>query len=298
MSGTGNASDGLSPDREGSWLGISRRGFHRLAYVEWGDPAAERVALCVHGLSRQGRDFDHLAAALAGRGWRVVCPDLVGRGRSDWLRDPDEYTLPQYAMDMTGLIARLNVPRVDWVGTSLGGLIGMVLAGQAKSPVARLVVNDIGPYLPWSALHRLANTVRTAPHHFPSLEAATAYFRGSLAPFGPLDDAHWHHLARHSVVEAPEGGWRKLFDPDIIASFRSGLFFNLSLWNYWDAITCPTLLLRGVHSDLLLASTAHEMQRRGPRPDLIEFSGVGHAPALMDPAQIEVVASWLEQGRN
>jgi pimeloyl-ACP methyl ester carboxylesterase len=162
------------PDRTGSVLGISKRGFHRIAYVEWGDPHAERVAVCVHGLSRQGRDFDLLAAALADRGWRVVCPDLVGRGRSDWLRDPEEYTLPQYAMDLTALIARLGVARVDWIGTSLGGLIGMVLAGQDKSPIDRLIINDIGPFLPWQALHRLGNAVRTATRDFPDLGTALA----------------------------------------------------------------------------------------------------------------------------
>ncbi len=281
------------PDRDGYVHGISRRGFHRIAYVEWGDPRSDRVAVCVHGLSRQGRDFDLLASAMAAQGWRVICPDMVGRGRSDWLRDPEEYTLPQYAMDLTVLIARLGVASVDWIGTSLGGLIGIVLAGQEGSPIHRLVVNDVGPFLPWQALHRLGTSVRNAPRGFPDIASATRYYRTALAPFGHLSEDEWRHLARHSITEATGGGWRKLCDPDITAAFRPGWFFNLSLWNYWDAIRCPTLVLRGATSDLLLPMTAIEMTRRGPRARVVEFAGCGHAPALMDDTQIDAVTDWL-----
>ena len=282
-----------TPERTGSCLAISKRGFHNIAYVEWGDPASERVAVCVHGLSRQGRDFDRLAAALAQRGWRVVCPDLVGHGRSDWLRDPQEYDLPQYAADLTALIARLDVPAVDWIGTSLGGLVGMVAAGQKKSPIHRLVINDVGPFLPWQALLRLGNSVRNAPRRFADFAAAVAHYRSLLQPFGRLTDAEWHHLAVHSVSQDAGGRWHKVFDPDITASFRAGLFFNLSLWLYWDAIRCPTLVLRGAESDLLLPSTVREMARRGPQTTFAEFAGCGHAPALLDREQIGVVADWL-----
>ncbi len=288
--------DGMPrPDRDGWVSSVSKRGFHRIAYVEWGDPASERVAVCVHGLSRQGRDFDVLASAMAGQGWRVICPDLVGRGRSGWLRDPQEYNLPQYAMDLTVLIARLGVATVDWIGTSLGGLIGMVLAGQENSPIRRLVVNDVGPFLPWQALHRLANSVRNAPRVFPDLAAATSHHRAALAPFGQLRDSEWEHLAWHGLIEAEGGGWRKRADPEITAAFRPGLFFNLSLWTYWDAIRCPTLVLRGADSDLLLPSTARDMTRRGPRADLVEFPNCGHAPALMDAQQVGTVINWLGQ---
>jgi pimeloyl-ACP methyl ester carboxylesterase len=287
------SADRGGPDRDGHILGLSQQGFHRISYVEWGDPRSDRVALCVHGLSRQGRDFDSLAAALASQGWRVVCPDLVGRGKSDWLRDPEEYTLPQYAMDMTALIARLGVESVDWIGTSLGGLIGMVVAGAPRSPVRRLVVNDIGPFLPWQALHRLAGAVRETPRSFASLDAAAAHYRKVLAPFGHLSDGEWRHLARHSLAETEDGEWRLLYDPAITAAFRPGWFFNLSLWGYWDAITCPTLALRGVESDLLLPATADEMTRRGPRATVVEVLGCGHAPALMDDAQIDAIMDWL-----
>lgn len=282
------------PDRKGVISSLSRRGFHHIAYVEWGDPAAERVAICVHGLSRQGRDFDVLAATMADQGWRVICPDLVGRGRSDWLKDAEEYNLPQYATDMAAIIARSGAATVDWIGTSLGGLVGMVLAGQARSPIGRLVINDVGPFLPWQALNRLATSVRSAPRTFPTMAAVEQHLRTSLAPFGDLTDAQWQHLAEHGVRQDPDGLWRKRADPDITAAFRPGLFFNLSLWNYWDAITCPVLVLRGATSDLLLPATAAEMMRRGPGADIREIPGCGHAPALMDPAQNSIITEWLD----
>ena len=289
------ALDGMpAPDREGFVLGVSKGGFHRIAYVEWGDPRSLRVAVCVHGLSRQGRDFDVLAAALAAKGWRVICPDLPGRGKSGWLPDPDEYTLPQYAMDLTVLIARLGVEKVDWIGTSLGGLIGIVMAGQPNAPINRLVMNDVGPFLPWQALQRLGMSVRNTPDTFPTLAAATAYLRTRLANFGALTDEQWLHLTRHSLTQAPNGTWRRLSDPNITAAFKPGWFFNLSLWTYWDTISCPVLVLRGAESDVLLPATVAEMKRRGPGVEAVEFPDCGHAPALLDPSHIAPIVAWLE----
>lgn len=282
------------PDRAGSVLSISKEGFHRIAYVEWGDPNAERVAVCVHGLSRQGRDFDLLAAALASLGWRVICPDLVGRGQSDWLRNPEEYNLPQYAVDMTVLIARLGVTKIDWIGTSLGGLVGITIACLPDTPIQRLVINDIGPFLPWQALHRLANAVRHSPTEFANFTAATAFYRQSLAPFGKLSDVEWEHLTRYNVVERADGSVRKLADPEITAAFKPGWYFNLSLWGQWDTIHCPVLVLRGEESDLLLPATAKEMTMRGPRADIVFIPECGHAPALMDDHQIQVITGWLQ----
>ncbi len=284
-----------TPDRTGSYLGVSKHGFHRVAYVEWGDPQSERVAICLHGLSRQGRDFDLIAAELARRGWRVICPDLVGRGRSDWLREPTEYTLPQYVSDLAALVARLDVPRIDWIGTSLGGIVGMLMAGQRQSPVSRLVVNDIGPFVTWQVLQRLAEAVRAAPLTMPDLASATSFVRTSLSGFGPLSDEKWEHMARHGFVQNNVGAWRKLADSDIAGPLRSSLLFNLSIWNYWDQIECPTLVLRGTESDVLPAAIATEMTQRGPKADLVEFRGCGHAPALMDADQIATVADWLGQ---
>lgn len=282
------------PDREGSVLSTSRKGFHRIAYVEWGDARSQRVAVCVHGLTRQGRDFDRVAMALVRQGWRVVCPDLVGRGRSDWLKDSGEYALPQYVVDLTTVIARLGVETVDWVGTSLGGLIGVVMAGQDRSPIRSLVVNDIGPFLPWQALHRIGSSLQHAPQEFPSFAAADLHFRTTLAPFGALGADEWAHLTRHSIE--PHGNrWRRLCDPGVAQAFRTGLFYNLSLWTYWDAVRCPTLVLRGATSDLLLPETAMEMHRRGPKADLVEFPDCGHAPALLDPVQIGTVTRWMQR---
>ncbi len=283
----------LNPDRVGSVLGLSKHGFHRIAYTDWGDPGASHVVVCVHGLTRQGRDFDHLAAHLAEQGCRVICPDLPGRGRSDWLDDPADYALPQYGIDLAALLARLDAPTVDWVGTSLGGLIGMVLAGQARSPIRRLVINDVGPFLPWQALQRLGANLRGMPADFVDYAQADAYYRKTLAPFGTLDAGAWDQLIRHSVAEQPNGRFRPLCDPNIGYVFRPAFFYNLNLWHYWDAIRCPTLVLRGEHSDLLLPDTAREMLTRGPQAKAMQISGCGHAPALMDPDQIGLIADWL-----
>jgi pimeloyl-ACP methyl ester carboxylesterase len=282
-----------APFRTGDVLSISRQHFHRIAYTDWGNPESERIVMCVHGLTRQGRDFDPLAAVLARQGYRVVCPDLVGRGRSGRLRDPDDYALPQYVVDMTTLIARLGVREVDWVGTSLGGFIGLIMAGMADSPIRSLLINDIGPFVPWAALRRIGDYLRVAPKGFPDLDAAEAYFRDILAPFGALTDAQWRHLTEHSVVPGPNGGYRLHYDPGIAEAFRPGRVYNVSLWTYWDAITCPTLVLRGETSDLLPVSTALEMTRRGPQAALIEIAGCGHAPALLDDEQIALVSDWL-----
>jgi pimeloyl-ACP methyl ester carboxylesterase len=279
--------------RHTGFLAMSKHGFHRIAYTEWGDPASTRVVICLHGLSRQGRDFDWLAAALARDGYRVLCPDLVGRGRSDWLRDPAEYALPQYCADMVGLIARTGAESLDWIGTSLGGLVGMVLAGQTGSPIRRLVINDIGPYLPWSALLRIGGAIVSVPRDFANFAAAEAYHRMVLAPFGDLSDADWRHLTLHGVERGEDGRYRMLYDPAIVRAFRPSFLYNLNLWHYWDVIRRPVLVLRGEHSDLLLKTTADEMARRGPKAEVIEIPGCGHAPALLDAGQISLITDWM-----
>lgn len=279
--------------RRGRVLSIARQHFHHISYTEWGDPRTDQVVLCVHGLSRQGRDFDALAIALAQRGYRVICPDLVGRGRSGRLIHPDDYAFPQYAVDMTILLARIGAARVDWIGTSLGGLTGMIMAGMKDSPIRRLVINDIGPFLPWAALRRLGDNVRNAPQFFDSLEEAEVYFRATLAPFGPLTDEQWRHLIAHSLVPTSDGRFEQHYDPGIGEAFRPGRVYNVSLWGYWDAIKCPTLVLRGEQSDLLLAETAREMLTRHRGASLVGIPDCGHAPALLDPDQIKIVTDWM-----
>jgi pimeloyl-ACP methyl ester carboxylesterase len=279
--------------RHGQVSGVSKVSFHRLAYTEWGPEDARRVVVCVHGLSRQGRDFDRLAAFLAQRGYRVICPDLAGRGRSDWLKNPDEYGLPQYCVDMTVLLASLHAEFVDWIGTSLGGVVGMVMAALPGSPIQRLVVNDIGPFLAWPALYRIGANLRQMPTEFPDFAAANVYYREILSSFGELDDEDWLHLIEHSIQRTEDGRYRMLCDPGIARAFRPGLLYNLNLWKYWDAVQCPTLLLRGEHSDLLLRDTAQQMTMRGPLTTLVEIPGCGHAPPLLAQEQIDIIADWF-----
>jgi pimeloyl-ACP methyl ester carboxylesterase len=282
-----------------SLLGLSLGGFHRVAYWEWGREDAERTVVCVHGLTRQGRDFDVLARALAREGCRVVCPDLVGRGRSDWLHHPAGYTLLQYGADMNALLARLDVDEVDWIGNSLGGLVGMLLAAQPHHPIRRLVINDIGPFIPGTALRRLGLYLNAPPPRFPDLAAAEDYIRTTLAPFGALTDAQWRHLTEHSVhPDGAEGGYRLHHDPGIAEAYRPWRVGSVLMWEMWDKVRCPTLVLRGADSDLLPADTAQEMTRRGPAAELIEFDGIGHLPALMTPDQIEPILDFLTAGRR
>jgi len=274
---------------------ISPAGLHTMRYTEWGDPANERVLICVHGLSRTGRDFDRLARALS-EAFRVVCPDVAGRGRSDFLRDPRLYAAPQYVSDMVTLIARLGVPRVAWVGTSMGGLIGMGLAGLADSPVARLVLNDVGPHLDPLALERIGAYVG-APKRFASVEEAVEYTKSIAPGFGMRDDDEWREITA-SVLKRDGDGWIFHYDPAISVPFKTMTAESLGggervLWALYDAIRCPTLLLRGANSDLLTADTAAQMAARGPKPTVHVIPGVGHAPMFFDPAQIALVRDFL-----
>jgi pimeloyl-ACP methyl ester carboxylesterase len=282
------------PDRSGSIRGLSLSGFHELAYVDWGPSEAEIPVVCIHGLSRQGRDFDHLASDLAATGRRVVCPDLVGRGRSGRLRNANEYALPQYCADINALIAHLGAKQVDLVGTSLGGLIGIILAGLPGTPIRRLVVNDIGPYLPWSGLVRIGSYLSSMPADFGGLEEVESYLREVLAPFGDLSDEHWTHLARHSVAWHPERGrYVVLWDPQIVRAFRNPWHYSIDLWKYWTAIKVPILVLRGAESDLLTVDLAREMQDRCLFARIREIEGCGHAPPLMCADQIKLVSDFM-----
>ncbi|MBM3357847.1 MAG: alpha/beta hydrolase [Betaproteobacteria bacterium] len=280
-------------------LCLSPKGFHRMRYVEWGPPMAERIVICVHGLTRNCRDFDFLAQALLPE-CRVVCPDVVGRGKSDWLEDKTGYGYPQYCADMATLIARVTAgaeapKRIFWVGTSLGGIVGMLLASCAGSPIEKLVMNDIGAVVPKSALARIATYIGQDPR-FGTFEELEAYVRTVSAPFGPLTDEQWLHLAVHSARQHEDGSWGLLYDPAIALPFRKGPLADIDLLAQWEAVRCPTLLLRGAQSDLLLKDIAAAMTRSGPKPRLVEFDGVGHAPMLLAPEQIEVVREFLLAG--
>jgi pimeloyl-ACP methyl ester carboxylesterase len=279
-----------------------------MAYWLWGEEDAPQLVVCAHGLSRQGRDFDTLARALveqAGPSVRVACPDVVGRGRSDWLADPLGYGFPTYVGDMLHLLQQLHasapIATLDWVGTSMGGLIGMTLAGAPglplPVPVRRLVLNDVGPVIEWASLQRigtyLGNTGRFDSVH----QAAEAMWQISQG-FGPHTPEQWLELSQGMVRSLPAGGFTLHYDPAIAVPFRtldeaSAQAGQAALWQLYDAIRAETLLLRGAESDLLSRPTAEEMMRRGPKPRLVEFPGVGHAPTLVAPDQVEAVCAFL-----
>jgi len=272
---------------------VTPAGLHRMAYREWGDADNDRVLVCVHGLTRVSNDFDALARAMADR-YRVVCPDVVGRGRSDRLRNPMLYQLPTYVGDMVTLLARLDARTVHWFGTSMGALIGMLLASLADSPIERLILNDAGPVLDVAALARIAAYVGETPR-FATIEEAEASVRQLAAPFGPHTDAEWRFLTE--IVMRHDGdAWVRHYDPALAVPFKAADPATQSaatLWPLYDAIRCPVLVVRGEHSDLLTAATHAEMGARGPKAELVTIAGVGHAPTFLHDDQIAIAREFL-----
>jgi pimeloyl-ACP methyl ester carboxylesterase len=304
-----------------SFLSLGPDGFHRLAYTDWGDTRNAHVVVCVHGLSRNSRDFDRLAAALE-NDCRVVCMDVVGRGDSDWLIDKSGYSFSTYLSDAAALIARVTTPsapgllqqlqhrlrgdrpsaRLDWVGTSMGGLIGMLLAAKEGSPIRRLVMNDVGPFVPWHALIRLKGHVGGSTH-LPTRADVDAHVRRACSSFGDLDEAFWQHLADHAAMRDDDGSYWLRYDPAISRGLPVHLdpelpigpefLRGIDLWTVWDAVRCPVLVLRGAESEVLPGDVIDEMRRRKPDITVVEFAGVGHVPALASRDQIDVVSRFL-----
>lgn len=280
---------------------------HRVGYWEWnqtGQVDHPHVIVCVHGLTRQGRDFDVLAQALSHHA-RVICPDIAGRGQSDWLADPMAYGVPQYAFDMLVLLTQVHaqypIAQLDWVGTSMGGLIGMAVAGTPDLalpvPIRRLLLNDVGPRLEWSALQRIGTYVGESPR-FASVEEGAAWLRVQSADFGPHTDAQWLALSGPMLRPGPEGGFVLHYDPKIAVPMQGMTQEQVAqgealLWNLYDAITAQTLVLRGAKSDLLTAQTVQEMAQRGPKAHSATLEGVGHAPTLVQPEQVALVKEFL-----
>lgn len=286
-------------------------GGHRMAWWQWGERQAPHLVVCAHGLSRQGRDFDVLARALLaraqqqGRALRVVCPDIVGRGESDWLRDPMGYQFPTYVADMLTLLAALQqqapIGTLDWVGTSMGGLIGIMLAGAPDlplpAPIRRLLLNDVGPAVEWSALERIGEYLGKAGR-FDSVETAAAAMRVISSGFGPHTDEQWLALSRPMLRALPEGGYRLHYDPAIAVPYagmtrESAADSEAVLWQLYDAVKAETLVLRGAESDLLQPATVQAMAGRGPHARALEFAGVGHAPTLVADDQVRAVLDFL-----
>jgi pimeloyl-ACP methyl ester carboxylesterase len=282
--------------REGVVPVLGPAGFTTVATFEWGPPRAASgdagAVVCLHGLTRNARDFDVLATTLGGAGFRVVAVDMPGRGRSPWLANPKDYAYPVYLAAVAAVIARLDVAQVSLVGTSMGGIIGMMLAAQAGTPLARLVINDVGPFIPKAAIARIGAYVGMDPL-FPDLVTLERALRTVHAAFGALTDDQWRHLAQHSARRVAEG-WRLHYDPAIAAPFAERPAEDVVLWPVWDKIACPTLVLRGAESDLLLAETAREMATRGPKATVVEIAGCGHAPALMAQDQVALLRDFLQ----
>jgi len=279
---------------------ISPSGLHRMAYKEWGDAANPKVLVCVHGITRVGDDFDQLARALSDH-YRVVCPDVVGRGRSGCLADARLYGILQYVNDMVTLIARAtpasDAAQVDWFGTSMGGLIGMVLASLPDSPIGKLVLNDIGPTLDPVALQRIGDYIGQELR-FPTFEAAAAFVREVSLSFGEHSDEEWLKLARDVLRQDKDGQWVRHYDMGVAVPLRcatpaSAQADEAALWAAYDAIRCPTLLVRGACSDLLSSETAAMMQARGPKARLVEIADVGHAPTFVHDDQIAIARQFL-----
>jgi pimeloyl-ACP methyl ester carboxylesterase len=279
----------------------SPAGLHRMAYKEWGDPLNPKVLVCVHGVTRVADDFDHLARALCDE-YRVVCPDVVGRGRSGRLRDPQHYTVPQYVADMVTLVARVTVPGdetgVHWFGTSMGGLIGMILASFEDSPIRKLILNDIGPVLDQGALARIGEYIGQ-DIRFPDFDSGAAYVKAVSMSFGPHTEEEWFKLANDVLRQDQDGQWVRHYDLGLAQPFQAitperAAGDQAALWAAWDAIRCPTLLVRGAESDLLSHETALEMCARGPKPRLVEIPGVGHAPTFVRPEQIAIAREFLD----
>ena len=270
---------------------------HRMAYWQWGEPGNPHVVVCVHGISRQGRDFDELAKALSPH-VRVVAVDVVGRGASDWLQDPMHYQLPQYAQDLATLLPQLNAGTIDWVGTSMGGLIGMAVCAQEQSPVRRLVLNDVGPVIQPAAVARIAGYLG-ADKRSATVQEGADYLWSISASFGPHTPSQWLAFST-PMFKADAGGFKLHYDPAIALAVKavtpeSAAEGEALLWQLYDRIQARTLLLRGADSDLLSPATARAMTQRGPRARLLEFAGVGHAPTLLTPEQIAPIADFLLQ---
>lgn len=292
------------------FLGLSEEGFHKVSYLEWGETIEDNIPIiCVHGLTRNARDFDSLAQYLVNQGRHVFCPDIVGRGDSDWLKDPQHYTYEQYIADMNTLIARIGAKQIDWVGTSMGGLIGMILASLPNTPIRRLVINDIGPQVPLKGIQRLSQYAGKDPE-FTSLEDAKRYFKTIYAEFGTLTEEQWQQVTEHSVTKNSQGNFVTKLDHGVkLTSSKSkiawhsllhpqkaleGTLFDIDLWHIWRKVTCPVFVIHGSKSDILTHQIIDKMHKIHPEDmAVLEVADAGHAPALMDTRQHELIHQWL-----
>ena len=287
--------------KEESFLGLSPEGFHKVYYRSYGHHNTDNTLVCVHGLTRNSADFHFLAQALLHH-FHLVCPDIVGRGRSDRFKEARHYSYHQYLADMNVLMQRLQVSKIDWLGTSMGGLIGMVLASLPSTPIRRLILTDVGPFIPIEAIERL-QTYASIPMEFQNLSEADAFLKVAYAPFGPMGPDAWKYFFEHTLRPTPEGTYTLDYDSrataaveenksDAIGVMQDNLG-NVTFWNFWDKITCPVLLVRGKHSDIVPQHVLDEMHTRGPKFEYVEIEDAGHAPSLTQANQIVPIVNWL-----
>lgn len=270
------------------WL--DETGFHRLSYSEWGDPDNDNVLICAHGLTRNRHDFDFLAEQLKAD-YRLICPDFPGRGQSDWLTNKNNYDYPHYLQAFTALLAKTGSQSVTWLGTSMGGVTGMLFASLPGNPISKLILNDIGALIPKSALTNISDYVGKQPI-FHSLDALKHYLMEIHHGFGALSGAQWKHMATHSYRKLENGRFTLSYDPDIVIPFKKQSIEEINLWPVWAGIHCPVLIIRGSESEILPKKVALKMATRS-NATLIEISKTGHAPALMSTNQIEIISNWL-----
>lgn len=283
--------------QEKSYYGLHGNGQHRICYSDWGDKDANPL-ICVHGLTGNGHDFDYLAEDLINHGHRVIAVDLPGRGRSDFHDDPALYNYDQYMKDLHELLVDLNLEApgsVDWLGVSLGGLLGIRMASMENSPVKRLMVNDVGPSVPKEALDFIFGVISQdyAFDTVSDLEARMRETRGKT--WGPVTDEQWHHMAEHNARGRDDGRITYAYDPKIGVVFEHSPIGDVDLWGQWAQIKCPTMLIHGADSTLLTEDIIERMRQNGPDFDLVTFDGCGHVPSLMAPNQIEILRSWLNE---
>ncbi|MFI4962669.1 MAG: alpha/beta fold hydrolase [Legionellales bacterium] len=295
--------------KHNEFLGISSEGFHHIAYTEWGEANPDLPAvICVHGFSRNGRDFDALASYLGRQGRHVFCPDVVGRGDSAWFRNSQHYNFTQYISDMNALIARTQSHQIDWIGTSMGGMIGMMLAALPNSPIHRLILNDVGPQIPVHGLKKLALSQHQP--EFNTVEEAKEYFKVVHAEFGTLTDKQWQTFTENSIYQKSPNLYHSKLDPAVknpksVTQFVSdffhhphksleGILYDIDLWAIWKQIHCPILAIRGAHSELLTSEIIRRMQREKEQVDVYEKKDAGHAPALLDLVDHQKINTWLK----
>ena len=266
-------------------------GTHQMVYHEWGNPNNPRVLVCMHGLTRNGRDFDFLAAALCDH-YRVLAPDLIGRGKSDWLKDPHLYTIEQYINDISGWMKQLNLQKVDWMGASMGGLLGMLLAAKPHSTIQRLVLDDVGPVIRQEAMAKLSSDVQANPT-FKSLGELKDFLKQIYSHTGDMEPYHWDHLLAHDHIAVGDGTYARAYDPQLFMSFASFKNKDITFWPVFNALRIPIFVLHGENSNVLTPDICAEMKKHQPNMTVVDLPNIGHAPSLMDERFIQLVVDWL-----